>query len=135
MKLLFLLFLLFLIECEYNYRVNLYNLKDLEQFDEKIEFVAQKNPDYNFKNAHFRWKKSNGRDMFPRFKVIKYRRLLFVHHCLRIFGEEKLIDLIEKNKTNLIKKYGNTIEEDIEVFEILIKYFSMDDLKRLKKIK
>ena len=132
MKYLFILLLLFLIECEYNYRVHLYNLKDLEQFDEKIEFVAQKNSDLNFKRLHFRCKKSNARNLFPRFKVIKYRRLIFLQHSLRIFGEEKLIDLIEKDKPNLIEKYGNTIQEDIEVFNILIKHFSIDDLKRIK---
>ena len=135
MKFVFILLILFLIECEYNYRVNLYNLKDLENFDEKIEFVAQKNSDLHFKRAHFRWKKSNAGNLFPRYTIIKYRREIFVQHCLRIFGEEKLIDLIEKNKPNLIKKYGNTINEDIEVFEILIKHFSINDLKRIKRIK
>ena len=58
------------------------------------------------------------------------RRELFVQHCLRIFGEDKLIDLIEKNKSDLIKKYGNDVIADLEVFDILIKHFSITEFKK-----
>ena len=132
MKYLFILIILFLIECEYNYRINVFDLKDLDRFNEKIEFVAQKNPDFDFHKASFKWKRTNPRNLFPKYKSIKYKRKLFLQHCFRIFGEEKLVDLIRENKSNLVKKYGNTIQEDIEVFEILINYFEIHKFKKLK---
>lgn len=130
--------ILFLIETEYNYRVNFYNLEDIDKFEDKINFVVQKNrrdlnSDYVFKRANFRWKHSNSRHLFPKYKLVKIRRELFVHHCLQIFGEEKLIDMIDKKKSDLVKKYGNDIDTDLEVFNILIDYFQIDEFKKFKK--
>ena len=130
--------ILFLIETEYNYRVNLFNLEDIDKFEEKVNFVIQKNtqnldPDYSFKKLNFRWKNSNSQSLFPKYKLIQIRRQLFVDHCLRIFGEKKLIDLIEKKKTDLIKKYGEEINLDLEVFNMLIDYFHIYEFKKFKK--
>ena len=130
MKYVIIAIILFLIETEYNYRVNLYNLEQLDKFEDKIDFVVQKNPNPNFRKSYFRWKHSNPGNLFPKYKKIQMRRELFVQHCLRIFGEDKLIDLIEKNKSNLIEKYGEDIIADLEVFDILIKYFSITEFKR-----
>lgn len=130
MKYVIIAIILFLIETEYNYRVHLCDLEDLDKFEDKINFVIQKNSDYNFKKSQVRWKHSNSRNLFPKYKMIKIRRQLFVHHCLQIFGEEKLIDLIEKNKADLVKKYGQNIDLDLEVFDILIKHFSIDEFKK-----
>ena len=130
MKYVIIAIILFLIETEYNYRVNLCNLEDLDKFEDKIDFVVQKNPDPHFRKAYFRWKNSNPQNLFPKYKRIQMRRELFVQHCLRIFGEEKLIDLIEKKKPDLIEKYGNGITADLEVFEILIKHFSITEFKK-----
>lgn len=139
-KYLFLLFLLFLIECEYSYRINLCDLEDLDKFEEKIEFIAQKNADpknanLKFKKAKLKWKHTNSRKFFPKIRCINHKRALFAHHCVRLFGEEKLIDFIEKTKPDLIEKYGETIHEDLEVFEILIKHFRMNDFKKRIKSK
>ena len=130
MKYVIIAIILFLIETEYNYRVNLCNLEQLLKFEDKIDFVVQRNPNPNFRKSYFRWKNSNPENLFPKYKKIQMRRELFVQHCLRIFGEDKLIDLIEKSKSNLIKKYGNDVIADLEVFEILIKHFSITEFKR-----
>lgn len=130
MKYVIIAIVLFFIETEYNYRVNLCNLEQLDKFEDKIDFVIQKNPNSDFRKSYFRWKHSNPQNLFPRYKQIQMKRELFVQHCLRIFGEDKLIDLIEKKKSDLIEKYGKDIIADLEVFEILIKYFSINEFKK-----
>ena len=130
MKYVIIAIILFLIETEYNYRVNLFNLEQLDKFEDKIDFVVQKNPNPNFRKSYFKWKHSNPQNLFPRYKKIQMRRELFVQHCLRIFGEDKLIDLIEKKKSDLIEKYGEDVSADLEVFDILIKYFSITEFKK-----
>lgn len=136
MKYVIIAIILFLIESEYNYRVHLCDLEDLDNFEDKINFVLQKNSENldcdfkKFKKSHIRWKHSNSRNLFPKYKMIQIKRQLFVHHCLRIFGEEKLIDLIEKNKAELVKKYGEKIDQDLEIFDILIKHFSIHEFKK-----
>ena len=124
--------ILFLIETEYNYRVNLFNLEDIDKFEDKINFVIQKNPDYFFKKLNFRFRDSNSRYLFPKYKTVQIRRQLFINHCVRIFGEEKLIDLVEKKRLDLIQKYGQNINIDIEIFNILIDYFRIYEFKKIK---
>lgn len=124
--------ILFLIESEYNYRINLFNLEDLDKFEEKSDFI---NKDLNFKKAYFRWKHSKSRDSFIKYKTLKIRRVLFIHHCVRIFGEDKLIDMIEKKKDYLIEKYGEEINSDLELLKILVNYFSVSEFRKYIKNK
>lgn len=120
----------FLIETEYNYRVHLYNLKDIDKFEDQINFIDQKEEDLYFTKSYFRWRHSNSRKLFPKYKIIQIKRSLFIQYSLRVFGEEKFIDLIHKNREYLIKKYGKDIDIDIEVFDILSEYFSINNFKR-----
>lgn len=130
--------ILFLIETEYNFRVNMFNIDDIEQFESKINFVFQKNTKETepyFKKSQFRWKHTNSQILFPKYRSVQIKRELFLQHCFRIFGEEKLIDLVEKKKSQLIEKYGKDIDSDLEIFEILIRYFEIYEFKKYLKRK
>ena len=125
--------ILFLIETEYNFRVNPFNIDNIEEFESKIDFVFQKNTkekDSYFKKLNFRWKHTDSEKLFPKYRRLQIKRELFLQHCFRIFGESKLIDLVEKNKSSLIEKYGEEINHDLEIFEILIRYFEIYEFKK-----
>lgn len=133
MKYLFILIILFLLDCEFNYKINPYEFKDLDNTNQNYDFKNGNLSDFNFKKGRFKFKSKNTRRLFPLYRNVKERRELLNKKMILIFGEEKYNDLRYKSHSELIKKYGKKIYFDIEILEAVLKNLDFYNFKKIKR--